>query len=100
MTVWKAFNIRRRNGGPNSRLIQTFLREGAFFLFVLPPVIFAHRIYPPGVFYYILISIANLVGPQAAFYFPKFNLTHIPRSMAYSICSTPLPRLLYAFEVF
>lgn len=28
MTVWKAFNIRRRNGGPNSRLIQTFLREG------------------------------------------------------------------------
>ncbi|KAF5312162.1 hypothetical protein D9619_002568 [Psilocybe cf. subviscida] len=42
MTVWKAFNIRRRNGGPNSRLIQTFLRE--------------------GVFYYILISIANLVN--------------------------------------
>ena len=30
MTVWKAFNIRRRNGGPNSRLIQTFLREGPF----------------------------------------------------------------------
>ena len=29
MTVWKAFNIRRRNGGPNSRLIQTFLREGS-----------------------------------------------------------------------
>ncbi|KIK07231.1 hypothetical protein K443DRAFT_129234 [Laccaria amethystina LaAM-08-1] len=42
MTVWKAFNIRRRNGGPNSRLIQTFLRE--------------------GVFYYILISIANLIN--------------------------------------
>ncbi|KAG2022913.1 hypothetical protein CC2G_000629 [Coprinopsis cinerea AmutBmut pab1-1] len=42
MTVWKAFHIRRRNGGPSSRLIQTFLRE--------------------GVFYYILISIANLIN--------------------------------------
>ncbi|KAJ7754952.1 hypothetical protein DFH07DRAFT_822267 [Mycena maculata] len=42
MTVWKAFTIRRRNGGPNSRLIQTFIRE--------------------GVFYYILISIANLIN--------------------------------------
>ncbi|KAJ7204336.1 hypothetical protein GGX14DRAFT_460036 [Mycena pura] len=42
MTVWKAFRIRRRNGGPNSRLIQTFLRE--------------------GVFYYLLISIANLIN--------------------------------------
>ncbi|RDB29202.1 hypothetical protein Hypma_015835 [Hypsizygus marmoreus] len=42
MTVWKAFTIRRLNGGPNSRLIQTFLRE--------------------GVFYYILISIANLIN--------------------------------------
>lgn len=41
MTVWKAIQIRRRNGGPSSRLIQTFLRE--------------------GVFYYLLISIANLV---------------------------------------
>jgi hypothetical protein len=28
MTIWKAFTIKRRNGGPNSRLIQTFLREG------------------------------------------------------------------------
>ncbi|KAG6900524.1 hypothetical protein C0993_009477 [Termitomyces sp. T159_Od127] len=42
MTVWKAFTIRRHNGGPNSRLIQTFLRE--------------------GIFYYILISIANLIN--------------------------------------
>ncbi|KAF5388590.1 hypothetical protein D9757_004688 [Collybiopsis confluens] len=42
MTVIKAISIRRRNGGPNSRLIQTFLRE--------------------GVFYYILISIANLIN--------------------------------------
>jgi hypothetical protein len=31
MTIWKAFTIRRRNGGPSSRLIQTFLREGALF---------------------------------------------------------------------
>ncbi|KAH6917014.1 hypothetical protein BKA70DRAFT_319824 [Coprinopsis sp. MPI-PUGE-AT-0042] len=42
MTVIKSFRIRRRNGGPSSRLIQTFLRE--------------------GVFYYILISIANLIN--------------------------------------
>ncbi|KAE9398485.1 hypothetical protein BT96DRAFT_994834 [Gymnopus androsaceus JB14] len=42
MTIIKAITIRRRNGGPNSRLIQTFLRE--------------------GVFYYLLISIANLIN--------------------------------------
>ncbi|KAG2756463.1 hypothetical protein P692DRAFT_20791363 [Suillus brevipes Sb2] len=42
ITVWKAFAIRRRSGGPSSKLIQTFLRE--------------------GVFYYILISIANLIN--------------------------------------
>ena len=41
MTVGKAITIRRRSGGASSRLIQTFLRE--------------------GVFYYLLISIANLV---------------------------------------
>jgi len=42
MTVLKALNLRRiSGGGQSSRLIQTFLRE--------------------GVFYYILISIANLV---------------------------------------
>ena len=28
MTICKAITIRRRNGGPSSRLIQTFLREG------------------------------------------------------------------------
>ncbi|CAL1694094.1 unnamed protein product [Somion occarium] len=42
MTVGKAIAIRRRSGGPSSRLIQTFLRE--------------------GVFYYLLISVANLVN--------------------------------------
>ncbi|KZT30879.1 hypothetical protein NEOLEDRAFT_1126534 [Neolentinus lepideus HHB14362 ss-1] len=42
ITVWKAFTIRRRSGATSSRLIQTFLRE--------------------GVFYYILISIANLIN--------------------------------------
>ncbi|KIJ66246.1 hypothetical protein HYDPIDRAFT_86277 [Hydnomerulius pinastri MD-312] len=42
ITVWKAFHIRIRNGGPSSKLIQTFLRE--------------------GVFYYILISVANLIN--------------------------------------
>ncbi|KAF5368327.1 hypothetical protein D9758_002220 [Tetrapyrgos nigripes] len=40
MTIFKALYIRRLNGGPSSRLIQTFLR----------------------VFYYILISIANLIN--------------------------------------
>ncbi|GBE77625.1 hypothetical protein BKA93DRAFT_825417 [Sparassis latifolia] len=42
MTVAKAILIRRHGGGTSSRLIQTFLRE--------------------GVFYYLLISIANLVN--------------------------------------
>jgi hypothetical protein len=42
MTVIKASTIRRRSGAASSRLIQTFLRE--------------------GVFYYILIAIANLVS--------------------------------------
>lgn len=42
MTVVKAISIRRHSGGSSSRLIQTFLRE--------------------GVFYYLLISIANLVS--------------------------------------
>ncbi|KAH9950928.1 hypothetical protein B0H21DRAFT_408752 [Amylocystis lapponica] len=42
MTVTKAIAIRRRSGGPSSRLIQTFLRE--------------------GIFYYMLISVANLVN--------------------------------------
>lgn len=41
MTVAKAITIRRRSGGASSRLIQTFLRE--------------------GVFYYLMISVANLV---------------------------------------
>ncbi|OCH96427.1 hypothetical protein OBBRIDRAFT_718231 [Obba rivulosa] len=48
MTVGKAISIRRRSGGPSSRLIQTFLREG--------------KLPTQRVFYYILISIANLVN--------------------------------------
>ena len=51
MTVFKAFYVRRRNGGPSSRLIQTFLRE--------------------GVFYYLLISIANLVCLPALIMWPS-----------------------------
>ena len=50
MTICKAFYVRRRNGGPSSRLIQTFLRE--------------------GVFYYLLISIANLVCRYLSFVLP------------------------------
>lgn len=64
MTVVKAFMIRRRNGGPNSRLIQTFLREGThvqiFFRFVLR--LLTTSVFSIGVFYYILIAIANLVN--------------------------------------
>jgi hypothetical protein len=60
MTVWKAFTIRRRNGGPNSRLIQTFLREGISL--ASPPPCLADNPAFVGVFYYILISIANLIN--------------------------------------
>ncbi|KAL4070663.1 hypothetical protein J3A83DRAFT_4358782 [Scleroderma citrinum] len=42
MTVWKTLRIHIRSSGPSSKIIQTFLRE--------------------GVFYYILISIANLIN--------------------------------------
>jgi hypothetical protein len=55
MTVFKAFYVRRRNGGPSSRLIQTFLRE--------------------GVFYYLLISIANLVRLPALVMLPSLIQT-------------------------
>ena len=60
MTVFKAFYVRRRNGGPSSRLIQTFLRE--------------------GVFYYLLISIANLVCLPTLLVFPsliQINTRHL-----------------------
>ena len=71
MTVFKAFYVRRRNGGPSSRLIQTFLRE--------------------GVFYYLLISIANLVCH--ALLMPPLLIQGIPRDwmtnrlMGSSTCS-------------
>ncbi|KAI0036313.1 hypothetical protein K488DRAFT_41490 [Vararia minispora EC-137] len=54
-TLGKAFSMRRRNG-PSSRLVTLFLRE--------------------GIFYFILISIANLVN--GAFYFqPKADMSAI-----------------------
>ena len=58
MTVVKAITIRRRHGGPNSRLIQTFIREGK----VKIDVGIDSRAFHAGVFYYILISIANLIN--------------------------------------
>ena len=63
MTIWKAFTIRRRNGGPSSRLIQTFLREGTYLHQCSdePDYVPIFSSYFVGVFYYILISIANLV---------------------------------------
>ena len=70
MTICKAFYVRRRNGGPSSRLIQTFLRE--------------------GVFYYLLISIANLVCRYFSLVLPLLT-QYIPilffRSMAFSTSS-------------
>ena len=59
ITVGKAIMIRRRRGGPSSMLIQTFIREGGSTNNV-PVGTRADR--APGVFYYILISIANLAS--------------------------------------
>ena len=58
ITVGKAFLIRRRRGGPSSMLIQTFIREGDSTKKVIPNC--AERF--TGVFYYILISVANLAS--------------------------------------
>lgn len=58
ITVGKAILIRRRRGGPSSMLIQTFIREGNFIKEAVPTC--ADQF--PGVFYYILISIANLAS--------------------------------------
>ena len=75
MTVFKALYVRRRNGGPSSRLIQTFLRE--------------------GVFYYLLISIANLVCntllmlPLLIQRIPRHRMAD--RSMESSTCSKTYP---------
>jgi len=59
ITVGKAVMIRRRRGGPSSMLIQTFIREGDSTNNV-PSVTRANQL--SGVFYYILISIANLAS--------------------------------------
>jgi hypothetical protein len=58
MTIAKAISIRRQYGGPNSRLIQTFIREGDWSLCMQRESYLSHL----GVFYYILISIANLIN--------------------------------------
>ena len=73
MTVWKAFYIRRRNGGPSSRLIQTFLRE--------------------GVFYYLLISIANLVryGSYAFVFGERSSRSVDQRHILPPVCVILLP---------
>ncbi len=60
MTVGKAITIRRRNGGPSSRLIQTFLREGRSGIVKTQSLRLTDLL--AGVFYYILISVANLVN--------------------------------------
>ncbi|KAJ3488178.1 hypothetical protein NLI96_g3009 [Meripilus lineatus] len=64
MTVGKAITIRRRSGGPSSRLIQTFLRE--------------------GVFYYLLISVANLIN----------GIFYLQRRQAISAICIPLSVML------
>ena len=62
ITVGKAIMIRRRRGGPSSMLIQTFIREGDY-VADTPPGGYANQV--SGVFYYILISIANLASHQS-----------------------------------
>ncbi|KAH8110611.1 hypothetical protein DFH11DRAFT_755414 [Phellopilus nigrolimitatus] len=65
MTLWKALRIRRMCGATTSPLIQTFLRE--------------------GVFYFVLISIANLIN--GIFYLqPKavMSAINIPLSIMFS----------------
>lgn len=57
ITVGKAIMIRRRRGGPSSMLIQTFIREGNL-PNEIPSGSCADQV--SGVFYYILISVANL----------------------------------------
>ena len=84
MTICKAFYVRRRNGGPSSRLIQTFLRE--------------------GVFYYLLISIANLVCPYLSPVLPLLthDTTILIRSMAFSTSSEyqiRRYRIFFSFDV-
>ena len=59
ITVGKAIMIRRRRGGPSSMLVQTFIREGDS-ASEIPSSSCADQV--PGVFYYILISIANLAS--------------------------------------
>ena len=58
ITVGKAIMIRRRRGGPSSMLIQTFIREGNS----TAEAVFGCADQISGVFYYILISIANLAS--------------------------------------
>jgi len=59
ITVGKAVMIRRWRGGPSSMLIQTFIREGDSTNDALP---ITCADWVAGVFYYILISIANLAS--------------------------------------
>ncbi|KAG5637646.1 hypothetical protein H0H81_003723 [Sphagnurus paluster] len=63
MTVWKAFTIRRRNGGPNSRLIQTFLREGRFNFCLINGIFYLQ---PRQVISAINIPLSVMLGPVLA----------------------------------
>lgn len=86
MTVGKALLIRRRRGGivsgSSSMLVQTFIREGK----LRPTESIIHTLikFKPGVFYYILISMANLVR---SFLCCLSSDRHDCRSMGYFICS-------------
>lgn len=64
MTVWKAFKIRRVCGPTHSPLIQVFLREGAPGFLANATRILTSMLFSclKGVFYFVFISIANLVN--------------------------------------
>ncbi|KAH0838057.1 hypothetical protein J3R83DRAFT_6297 [Lanmaoa asiatica] len=66
MTVWQAFHIRIRNGGANSKLIQTFLREGnvAYMHVSLYPVTFPLR--PRQVISALNIPLSVMMAPLLA----------------------------------
>lgn len=87
MTLWKAFRLRRSYGAATSPLIQTFLQEGK--LIVLRR---DHRLkeFPClGIFYFVFISIANLVRFTA--YFSCRSKTYFlidQRHILSSVCVT------------
>ncbi|KAI0684631.1 hypothetical protein BC835DRAFT_1422112 [Cytidiella melzeri] len=82
MTVVKAITIRCRSGGPSSQLIQTFLRKGV-----------------EGVFYYLIISIANLIN--GIFYLQYVSSTaSLVWNMQEVLCSSVIEFISTCIQLF